>query len=214
VIGPNGAGKSTLFSLISGQNRPDAGTVAFDGVDVTGATPNRLAHAGIGRAFQTTSIFPGLTVANNLRLALMSIRGETRLPTGIASRKHREQVEKMLGDVGLGEVAEVRAGDLSHGDQRALELAISLALDARLLLLDEPTAGMSPFETRRTLELLRSITADRGITLLITEHDMEVVFGIADRVTVMAEGRVLTEGTPEEVRRHPDVVRVYLGEDS
>ncbi|MFN2466191.1 MAG: ATP-binding cassette domain-containing protein [Candidatus Dormibacteria bacterium] len=211
VIGPNGAGKSTLFSLISGQNRPDGGTVTFEGDDVTGAAPNRLAHAGIGRAFQTTSIFPGLSVADNLRLALMSIRGETRVPAGIASRRHREQVATRLHDVGLSDAAEVRAGDLSHGDQRALELAISLALDARLLLLDEPTAGMSPFETRRTLELLRSITADRGITLLITEHDMDVVFGIADRVTVMAEGRVLTEGTPEEVRQHPEVLRVYLG---
>lgn len=213
VIGPNGAGKSTLFSLISGQHRPDSGSVSFEGRDVTGAAPNRLAHEGVGRAFQTTSIFPGLSVADNVRLALMSVRGDTRVPAGVASRRHVERVDRLLRDVGLQGHAGARAGDLSHGDQRALELAISLALDARLLLLDEPTAGMSPFETRRTLELLRRLTADRGVTLLITEHDMEVVFGIADRVTVMAEGRVLTEGTPEEVRRHPDVVRVYLGEE-
>ncbi|HEV1996969.1 MAG TPA: ATP-binding cassette domain-containing protein, partial [Candidatus Dormibacteraeota bacterium] len=125
VIGPNGAGKSTLFSLISGQHRPDYGTVSFEGRDVTGAAPHRLAHAGIGRAFQTTSIFPGLTVADNVRLALMSVRGDTRVPAGLAVRRHVERVDRLLHDVGLAGHTAVRAGDLSHGDQRALELAIS-----------------------------------------------------------------------------------------
>ena len=214
VIGPNGAGKSTLFNLISGDIRPDAGTVTFDGVDITGAPPQRLAHAGMGRAFQTTAVFPSLSVFDNVRLAIMGIRGDTRRPFGIASRLHRNRVEEILIAVGLLEHAQRRASEMSHGDQRALELAISLALGARLLLLDEPTAGMSPYETRRTLELLRTVTASHGVTLLITEHDMEVVFGIASTVTVMADGKVLAEGTPEEVRAHPDVIRVYLGTDA
>lgn len=214
VIGPNGAGKSTLFNLISGDIRPDAGTVVFDDVDITGAHPQRLAHAGIGRAFQTTAVFPSLSVFDNVRLAIMSIRGDTRRPFGIASRLHRARVEEVLGAVGLLEHANLKASEMSHGDQRALELAISLAVGARLLLLDEPTAGMSPYETRQTLELLRTVTSTHGVTLLITEHDMEVVFGIARTVTVMAEGRVLAEGTPEEVRVHPEVIRVYLGTDA
>ena len=213
VIGPNGAGKSTLFNLVSGHLRPDAGSVTFEGRDVTGAAPQRLAHAGVGRAFQTTAVFSGLTVADNVRLAIMAIRGDTHRPFGLARSRHHGEVEATLESVGLAHHANTRAGDLSHGDQRALELAISLALGARLLLLDEPTAGMSPYETRRTLELLKRLTADRQVTLLITEHDMEVVFGIAETVTVMADGAVLAEGTPSEVRANPDVVRVYLGSD-
>jgi len=214
IIGPNGAGKSTLFNLVSGDIRPDAGTVVFDGVDITGAPPQRLAHAGIGRAFQTTAVFPSLSVFDNVRLAIMGIRGDTRRPFGIASRLYRDRVGELLGAVGLLEHASLKASEMSHGDQRALELAISLAVGARLLLLDEPTAGMSPYETRQTLELLRTVTSTHGVTLLITEHDMEVVFGIARTVTVMAEGKVLAEGTPDQVRVHPDVIRVYLGSEA
>ena len=214
VIGPNGAGKSTLFNLISGQIRPDAGRVLFGGRDVTGAPPQRLARAGMGRSFQTTAVFPGLTAADNVQLAMMAIRGDTRRPLGTVKRQVRDRAAATLETVGLAPHAQVRAGELSHGDQRALELAISLAVDARLLVLDEPTAGMSPYETRRTLEMLREVTTMQGVTLLITEHDMEVVFGIAERVTVLAEGAVLAEGTPEQVRAHPEVVRVYLGDES
>jgi ABC-type branched-subunit amino acid transport system ATPase component len=144
---------------------------------------------------------------------MMGISGETRRPFGSTKRRVRAAADTTLEIVGLAEHGSTRAGDLSHGDQRALELAISLAVNARLLVLDEPTAGMSPVETRRTLEMLRQLTSVQGVTLLITEHDMEVVFGIAERVTVMAEGRVLAEGTPEEVRVHPEVVRVYLGDE-
>jgi ABC-type branched-subunit amino acid transport system ATPase component/ABC-type branched-subunit amino acid transport system permease subunit len=211
IIGPNGAGKSTLFNLVSGRIRPDSGSVRFDGADVTGAPPNRLAHIGMGRGFQTTAVFPRLTVEENLRLALMGIHGDTRRPFGSARRLYREEVGETMASVGLAERADTPARELSHGHQRALELGMSLALGARLLLLDEPTAGMSPFETRRTLELLQRVIESRDVTLLITEHDMEVVFGIAETVTVMAEGKVLTEGSPAEVRRHPDVIRVYLG---
>jgi branched-chain amino acid transport system permease protein len=214
VIGPNGAGKSTLFNLVSGRLRPDSGKVLFDGADVTGAPPNQLAHVGMGRGFQTTAVFPRLTVAENLRLALMGIHGDTRRPFGSARKLYRDQVDETISNVGLEGRAHTPARELSHGHQRALELGISLALGARLLLLDEPTAGMSPYETRRTLELLQQVIENRDVTLLITEHDMEVVFGIAQAVTVMAEGRVLTEGSPDEVRNHPDVIRVYLGTES
>jgi ABC-type branched-subunit amino acid transport system ATPase component/ABC-type branched-subunit amino acid transport system permease subunit len=214
VIGPNGAGKSTLFNLVSGRIRPDSGTVLFDGADVTGAPPNRLAHIGMGRGFQTTAVFPRLTVQENLRLAFMGIHGDTRRPFGSARKLYREQVRETMTSVGLEERSDTPARELSHGHQRALELGLSLALGARLLLLDEPTAGMSPFETRRTLELLQRVIESRDVTLLITEHDMEVVFGIAQTVTVMAEGHVLTEGSPDEVRQHPDVIRVYLGTEA
>jgi ABC-type branched-subunit amino acid transport system ATPase component/ABC-type branched-subunit amino acid transport system permease subunit len=214
VIGPNGAGKSTLFNLVSGRIRPDSGTVLFDGADVTGAPPNRLAHIGMGRGFQTTAVFPRLTVQENLRLAFMGIHGDTRRPFGSARKLYHEQVRETMTSVGLEERSDTPARELSHGHQRALELGLSLALGARLLLLDEPTAGMSPFETRRTLELLQRVIESRDVTLLITEHDMEVVFGIAQTVTVMAEGHVLTEGSPDEVRQHPDVIRVYLGTEA
>jgi ABC-type branched-subunit amino acid transport system ATPase component/ABC-type branched-subunit amino acid transport system permease subunit len=214
VIGPNGAGKSTLFNLVSGRIRPDSGTVLFDGADVTGAPPNRLAHIGMGRGFQTTAVFPRLTVQENLRLAFMGIHGDTRRPFGSARKLYREQVRETMTSVGLEERSDTPARELSHGHQRALELGLSLALGARLLLLDEPTAGMSPFETRRTLELLQRVIESRDVTLLITEHDMEVVFGIAQTVTVMAEGHVLTEGSPDEVRQHPEVIRVYLGTEA
>lgn len=214
VIGPNGAGKSTLFNLVSGRIRPDSGRVLFDGADVTGAPPNQLAHVGMGRGFQTTAVFPKLTVEENLRLALMGIHGDTRRPFGSARKLYRDEVDETIASVGLEGRATTPARELSHGHQRALELGISLALSARLLLLDEPTAGMSPYETRRTLELLHQVIENREVTLLITEHDMEVVFGIADTVTVMAEGHVLTEGSPNQVRNHPDVIRVYLGTES
>jgi ABC-type branched-subunit amino acid transport system ATPase component/ABC-type branched-subunit amino acid transport system permease subunit len=213
VIGPNGAGKSTLFNLVSGRIRPDSGTVVFDGADVTGAPPNRLAHVGMGRGFQTTAVFPKLTVTENLRLALMGIHGDTRRPFGSVRKLYLDQVDETITSVGLEGRADTPARELSHGHQRALELGISMALGARLLLLDEPTAGMSPYETRRTLELLQQVIENRDVTLLITEHDMEVVFGIADTVTVMAEGHILTEGSPDQVRNHPDVIRVYLGVD-
>jgi ABC-type branched-subunit amino acid transport system ATPase component/ABC-type branched-subunit amino acid transport system permease subunit len=214
VIGPNGAGKSTLFNLVSGRIRPDSGRVVFDGADVTGAPPNQLAHVGMGRGFQTTAVFPRLTVEENLRLALMGIHGDTRRPFGNARKLYRDEVDQTITSVGLEGRAATPARELSHGHQRTLELGISLALGARLLLLDEPTAGMSPYETQRTLELLQQVIEDRDVTLLITEHDMEVVFGIADTVTVMAEGHVLTEGSPDHVRNHPDVIRVYLGTES
>jgi ABC-type branched-subunit amino acid transport system ATPase component/ABC-type branched-subunit amino acid transport system permease subunit len=212
IIGPNGAGKSTLFNLLSGRLKPTAGRVWFDGRDITGKPVHTIAKAGIGRAFQITSIFPKLTVRENLQYAMLAHRGRTTRPFGIAARIFREEAMTLLEEVGLGRYADLPAGQLSHGDQRAIELAISLALGSRMILLDEPTAGMSPFETQKAMELVRRIATERRLTLLFCEHDMEVVFGTARTVTVMHLGRVLTQGTPEQVRHNSEVRKVYLGE--
>jgi ABC-type branched-subunit amino acid transport system ATPase component/ABC-type branched-subunit amino acid transport system permease subunit len=212
IIGPNGAGKSTLFNLITGRLKPDAGRVIFARQDITGRPPHTIARAGIGRAFQITMIFPKLTVLRNLQYTMLAHRGRTVRPFGRADRMFREEAMQLLEAVGLDWYAELPAGQLSHGDQRAIEIAISLALGSRLVLLDEPTAGMSPFETEKAMELVRRVAQEKHLTLLFCEHDMEVVFGTARTVTVMHQGRVLTEGTPDEVRANSDVQKVYLGE--
>jgi ABC-type branched-subunit amino acid transport system ATPase component/ABC-type branched-subunit amino acid transport system permease subunit len=212
IIGPNGAGKSTLFNLITGRMRPSAGRIWFDGRDITGRPAHVIARAGIGRAFQITMIFPRLTVLQNLQYAMLAHRGRTVQPWGLADRIYRDEAMQLLDAVGLGPYADLPAGQLSHGDQRAIELAISLALGSRMILLDEPTAGMSAFETRKAMELVRRIATERNLTLLFCEHDMSVVFGTARTVTVMHQGRILTQGTPEEVRTDPEVQAVYLGE--
>jgi ABC-type branched-subunit amino acid transport system ATPase component/ABC-type branched-subunit amino acid transport system permease subunit len=212
IIGPNGAGKSTLFNLVTGRLKPHEGRITFAGQDITSWPPHRIARAGIGRAFQITMIFPKLTVLQNLQYAMLAQRKFTVRPFGLADRMFRDEAMELLEAVGLGEHAGLPAGQLSHGDQRAIELAISLALGSRLVLLDEPTAGMSAFETQKAMELVRRVGTEKHLTLLFCEHDMEVVFGTARTVTVMHLGRVLTEGTPEEVRANPDVQKVYLGE--
>ncbi len=212
VIGPNGAGKSTLFNLITGRVRPDGGRVVLEERDVTGQPAHVIARQGLGRSFQITSIFPRLSVRQNVQYAILADRGLTVRPFGWADRMFRAEAIDLLELVGLGRYAELPAGNLSHGDQRALELAISLALGSRLLLLDEPTAGMSPYETRKAMELVSRLVYEREITLLFCEHDMEVVFGTARTVTVMHQGRVLAEGTPESIRANSQVQKVYLGE--
>ena len=212
IIGPNGAGKSTLFNLITGRLKPSAGSVEFDGRTITGWADYRIARAGIGRAFQITNIFPRLSVRQNVQYSMLAYRKVTIRPFGFADRIFREEASDLLESVGLGRYSELPAGQLSHGDQRALELAISIALGSKLLLLDEPTAGMSPYETQKAMELVRRLATERGLTLLFCEHDMNVVFGTAQTVTVMHLGRVLTEGSPQQVRNNPDVQRIYLGE--
>jgi len=212
IIGPNGAGKSTLFNLITGQLKPSSGKVIFDGRDIAGKPPHMTARSGIGRAFQITTIFPKLTVRQNLQYAMLAHAGYTVRPFGIANRIFSAEAQDLAEAVGLGAWADLPAGQLSHGDQRAIEIAISLALGSKLVLLDEPTAGMSAYETNRAMELVRRLATERHLTLLFCEHDMSVVFSTARTVTVMHQGRVLTEGTPEEIRRNPDVQKVYLGE--
>ena len=211
VIGPNGAGKTTLFNLLTGMLEPDRGSVQLGGRDLTGRPPHEVAAAGLTRAFQLTSIFGRLTVRQNVQAALLGRSGRTRRLWGDGWSAHRNEADALLSEVGLSEIADVPARTISHGDQRALELAIALALDPVLLLLDEPTAGMAPAETERAMALIRRVIQERSITLLFCEHDMEVVFGTADRVTVMHHGRVLVEGEPGEIRGDADVQEVYLG---
>ena len=212
IIGPNGAGKSTLFNLITGQLKPSSGKVILDGRDITGRPPHVIAKTGIGRAFQITTIFPKLSVRQNLQYAMLAHAGYTVRPFGIADRIFAGEAQELAEAVGLGMWAGLPAGQLSHGDQRAIEIAISLALGSKLVLLDEPTAGMSAYETDKAMELVRRLATERFLTLLFCEHDMSVVFSTARTVTVMHQGRVLTAGTPEQIRRNPDVQKVYLGE--
>jgi branched-chain amino acid transport system ATP-binding protein len=212
IIGPNGAGKTTLFNLITGHLRPTDGRVVFKGRDVTGIAPHDLCRLGMGRSFQRTNIFPRLTVYENIQAAFVSHRGRGWNLFTPVERLYRPETEALLQAVGLLDKAEEISGFLSHGNQKQLELGIALALEPEILLLDEPTAGMSATETRESIRLIERIAAERGLTLLFTEHDMEVVFSIAHRITVLHQGRVIADGAPADVRRDPEVRRVYLGE--
>ena len=211
VIGPNGAGKSTLFNLITGHLRPDSGQVLLDGRDITGSPPYRLCGMGIGRSFQRTNIFPNLSVFENLQAAFLVHRGRGLNFWSPAESFYRDETTALLASIGLAGQEKTIAGTLSYGNQKQLELGLALASDPQILLLDEPTAGMSAGETHDTIRLLQRIAAERGLTLLFTEHDMEVVFGIAQKISVLHQGRKIAEGTPEDVRADPEVRRVYLG---
>ena len=211
VIGPNGAGKSTLFNLITGHLLPDSGSVVLDGRDITGTPPHKICGMGLGRSFQRTNIFPRLTVFENLQAAFLVHRGRGGYFWSRSECFYREEVGALLGSIGLREEAQTHAAALSYGNQKQLELGLALASDPALLLLDEPTAGMSAGETHEAIRLLQRIAAERSLTLLFTEHDMEVVFGIAEKIAVLHQGRLIAEGTPEEVRSDPEVRRVYLG---
>jgi branched-chain amino acid transport system ATP-binding protein len=212
IIGPNGAGKTTLFNLITGHIAPDAGRVIFKDRDVTGIAPHDLCRLGMGRSFQRTNIFPRLTVYENIQAAYVSHRGRGWNVMTPVERLYREETLALLASVGLLDKANDVSGFLSHGNQKQLELGLALALEPEILLLDEPTAGMSATETRDSIQLIERIARERHLTLLFTEHDMQVVFSISQRITVLHQGRVIADGRPDEVRRDPDVRRVYLGE--
>ena len=211
VIGPNGAGKSTFFNLITGHLRPDRGTVLLDGRDITGVPPHRICRMGIGRSFQRTNIFTKLTVFENIQAAFLAHRGRGRDFWSRSETFYRDETEALLAAIGLENEAYATAGTLSYGNQKQIELGIALASEPSVLLLDEPTAGMSASETHEAMRLLQRIAAERELTLLFTEHDMEVVFAIAEKIAVLYQGRLLAEGTPTEVRGDPEVRRVYLG---
>ncbi len=211
IIGPNGAGKTTLFNLITGHIAPDRGRVRFKERDITGIAPHDLCRLGVGRSFQRTNIFPRLTVYDNVQAAFVSHRGRGWNLFTPVERLYRAETEALLEAVGLADKAGEVSGFLSHGNQKQLELGLALALEPELLLLDEPTAGMSAAETRDSIRLIERIARDRGLTLLFTEHDMEVVFSIAQRITVLHQGQVIADGTPAEVRNDAEVRRVYLG---
>ena len=212
IIGPNGAGKTTLFNLITGHLRPDAGAIVLEGRDITGLAPHDVCRLGMGRSFQRTNIFPKLTVYQNVQAAFLSHRGRGRDLWSRVDELYRAETEALLGSLGLRERAGEVSGFLSHGGQKQLELGIALASEPSLLLLDEPTAGMSVTETRETIRLVERIARERGLTLLFTEHDMEVVFSIAQKITVLHQGRVIADGAPADVRADAEVRRVYLGE--
>lgn len=210
VIGPNGAGKSTLFNMISGALRPLAGQVLIDGVDMTGAAPDRVKAAGLSRSFQITNLFFELTVAENLRLAAQVLEPAARalLPIRYSARA-RAKTEEMLERFELVHKREELAGNLSHGDQRRLEIAVCLASEPKLLLLDEPTQGMSHQDTADTAELVRALTKD--VSVLLIEHDIGLVMELSDHVVVMHQGRKLAEGPPAVVRADPEVQAAYFG---
>jgi len=213
VIGPNGAGKTTLFNVITGQLPPSGGRIVFDGRPIAGLPPHTVARRGVSRSFQRTNLFPRLAVLENLRLAAAAgaagsynLFGRVERVTAPLAR-----ARETAAAVGLAERLDTVAGHLSYGEQRQLEVGVALATRPKLLLLDEPTAGMSPEETQRMTRMLEGLP--REVTLLIIEHDMDVVASLADRVTVLHYGEVLTEGTFDEVKRDPRVYEVYLGSE-
>ncbi|HEX9461548.1 MAG TPA: ABC transporter ATP-binding protein [Alphaproteobacteria bacterium] len=209
VIGPNGAGKSTFFNCVTGVMRPTAGRILFDGGEITGLPPDRISQKGIARSYQITNILPNVSTLENVRIAAQSRQhGWSMFTHYRAFRDIIDEAEAVLDAVGLRAKADELAANLSHGEQRNLEIGIALATKPKLLCLDEPTAGMSAAETRETVELVRRIA--ENLTILIVEHDMEVVMGLAHRITVFHYGEVLAEGTPAEIQDNPKVQDVYL----
>jgi len=216
IIGPNGAGKSTLLNCLVGKLIPDTGSVMFDGQSVLGRSPHEINQMGISRVFQTPEIFGDLTVMENVMIPCFAKRdGSFELNAITPTRKHadiRDMAEQMLVDVNMQDKRNMQASSMSRGDKRRLEMAMCLVQKPRLLLLDEPTAGMARADTNNTIDLLKEINATRDITMAIIEHDMHVVFSLAQRITVLAQGTPLVEETPDNIKGHPKVREAYLGE--
>jgi branched-chain amino acid transport system ATP-binding protein len=212
IIGPNGAGKSTFFNLVTGHHVPDSGTIVFDGLEITRWPPHRIARVGISRAFQVSNIFPRMSVRENVRAAVHAHMGFSMSIFARAERIGTAETDSVLELCGLADQAGVTAGELSQGDKKKLELAIALAGEPKLVLLDEPTAGMSLAETQATMALVDKLNAEFGLTVLFTEHDMSVVFDHARRVSLLHRGEIIVEGTPEQVRASETAQKIYLGE--
>jgi branched-chain amino acid transport system ATP-binding protein len=211
IIGPNGAGKSTYFNLITGYHTATSGKVLFKGEDITNLPAHRRCKLGITRSFQITSIYPKFTVYESVLMGLLAHRGITLKFFSNSSKFFKEEVWRILEDVGLADQANVLGESISHGDKKRLELAVTVGTEPEMLLLDEPTCGMSPEETEITMALIKKLSSERGLTILFTEHDMSVVFGVAKRISVLHQGMLIEDGTPEKVRESAEVQRVYLG---
>ncbi len=212
LIGPNGAGKSTCFDMLNGQKKPDLGRVTLLGENITGHAPREIWRLGVGRTFQITATFPTMTVRENVQVALVSHRGQLFNLFASTPKLAHGEAGRLLELVGMGGYADRPCGELAYGDLKRLELAVALANQPKLLLMDEPTAGMAPRERVELMRLTARIARERSIGVLFTEHDMDVVFERADRILVLNRGALIAEGTPAEVRGNPEVRAVYLGE--
>ncbi len=211
MIGPNGAGKSTCFNLINGQLRPDHGRIIIMDQEITGSKPRDVWKLGVGRTFQITSNFPSMTVLENIQMALLSYHRRTNSLLRKVSQLYVDESIELLKRVGIGDQADRTCGVLAYGDLKRVELAVALANKPRLLLMDEPTAGMGPAQRQTLMELTRNIVRTRNIGVLFTEHDMDVVFNHADRIIVLSRGELMAEGTPAEVQKNAKVKEIYLG---
>lgn len=213
VIGPNGAGKTTLFNLISGLLKPGGGKVLFKGQDITGLPPYEICRKGISRSFQVVNIFQRLSIFENVQISVLSCKKKTWNLFTPSAKLAVKETNEILESVGLIDKKERKTGLISHGDRKVLEIAMALGGNPELLILDEPTAGMAPEETFRCIELIKHLAEERGLTILFCEHDMEIVFGIANRIMVMVRGGSIIQGTCNEVRSNQAVQDAYLGEN-
>ena len=214
IIGPNGAGKSTFFNLLTGYHKVDSGAVLYKNRDITNWPPYRIARLGIARAFQVSNIYPALTTYENVRQAILTQQKRTLNLFTPAKQLVKEETLELLEITGISEHSNVISGNLSQGDKKRLELAIALGCKPELLFLDEPTAGMSGEETHETMGLVERLNREMGLTILFTEHDMSVVFGYARRLTVLHQGAIIAQGTPQEVRENETAQKIYLGEEA
>lgn len=215
IIGPNGAGKTTLFNLITGYHIPDHGKILFDGKNITAMQPFDIVRLGIARAFQKTNIFPRMTVLENVVATVITKeRRNLNLCTSLVKLKQvHQKAYEVLESVGLAEMAHIQSGTLAHGNQKRLDIAVALALEPKLLLLDEPTAGMSPEERKQIVKLVQELWERLRITMLFIEHDMDIVFGISQKVRVLCYKTLLAEGSPKEISGNQRVIEAYLGEE-
>jgi branched-chain amino acid transport system ATP-binding protein len=211
LIGPNGAGKSTCFNTINGQLAPDSGTIRFDGRDIAGLPPREICRRGVARTFQIAATFGSMTVVENVQMALIAHAHDTYRLWRTAASHHRGRALELLAQVGMKEDADRPCSELAYGDVKRLELAIALASEPRLLLMDEPTAGMAPRERNALIALVKKLVVERGVSVLFTEHSMDVVFAFADRILVMARGRLIADGDAKTIRADPLVREVYFG---
>jgi len=212
VIGPNGAGKSTLFNLLTGYLSPDSGEVLFKGNNLAKLPPDKIVRKGIGRSFQIVNIYPELSVFESIQMTLIASARRSYNLFSKAKTMFLKETEEILEKVGLSDLAHVPGELLSHGDKKRLEIAMILANESTIILLDEPTAGMAPEERLETMVLINELAEKENLTLLFTEHDMSIVFAWASRIAVMVLGQIIADGTPDEIKKNPEVRRVYLGE--